>query len=510
MTATAKPVQAAGAASAVHSAGWRRTLDNALIVTRREVRDSFRDWRIIVPIIILTVFFPFLAQEVATRFSNYLAGFGAEIIGERNIPFLLMVIGFFPISISLVIALETFVGEKERRSLEPLLSTPLTNTELYIGKTLAAMIPPLLASYVGMGFYLLLALTGELQWRPPAMLIAQIIVLTTVQALVMVAGAVVVSSQTTSTRAANLLASFIIIPMAMLTTGESLIMFLAPDADSPLGIGALWAIAAGMAVVVVLLLRVGSSVFNREELLGRTIDELNLRGTLARLWRSVRAVGPALKPARSLGEWYRRGVWGSVRRLGLAVPVTALVFTVTTVVGYGIGMQPEWRLPLPEGGPGAATETFKALLNAPTQTGALLFIVWQNGRVLLAAAILSIFTFGTAALILTPAAYAILGYVLAQLVLAGYDLSFFAAAVLTHGVIEIPVIALATAAALRLGAVVTRPPRGMTVGQAWFLAFGDAAKIGLGLVLPGLILAAFLEAFITPAVVLTVLSAAGG
>ena len=509
MAATAERIQTAGAAAAGREAGWRRTLHNALIVTRREVRDSLRDWRIIVPIVILTIFFPFLAQEVATRFSNYLAGFGAEIIGERNIPFLLMVIGFFPISISLVIALETFVGEKERRSLEPLLSTPLTNTELYIGKTLAAMIPPLLASYVGMGFYLALALTGALQWRPPAMLIAQIVVLTTVQALVMVTGAVVVSSQTTSTRAANLLASFIIIPMAMLTTGESLIMFLAPDADSPTGIGALWAIAAGMTVVVALLLRVGNSVFNREELLGRTIDELNLRGTLVRLWRSVRAVDTTLTPARSLGEWYRRGVWGSVRRLGLAVPVTALVFAAALAAGYIVGQQPEWRLPLPEGGLSAAAGSFEKLLNTSTQTGALLFIVWQNGRVLLAAAILAIFTFGTAALILTPAAYAVLGYALAQIVLAGYDLSFFAAAVLIHGVVEIPAIVLATAAALRLGAVVTRPPRGMTVGQAWFLAFGDAAKIGFGLVLPGLIVAAFLEAFVTPGVVLAVLSAAG-
>lgn len=490
--------------------GWRRTLSNALIVTRREVRDSFRDWRIIVPIIILTVFFPFLAQDVATRFSNYLAGFGAEIIGERNIPFLLMVIGFFPISISLVIALETFVGEKERRSLEPLLSTPLSNTELYIGKTLAAMIPPLLASYIGMGFYLLLALTGALQWRPPAALIAQIVVLTTVQALVMVAGAVVVSSQTTSTRAANLLASFIIIPMAMLTTGESLVMFLAPDADSPSGIGALWAIAAGMTVVVALLLRVGNSVFNREELLGRTIDELNLRGTFARLWRSVRAVDAALTPARSLGDWYRRGVWGSVRRLRLAVPATALVFIVALAAGFVVGTQPEWRLPLPEGGLGAAGDTFESLLSVPRQTGALLFIVWQNARVLLAATVLAVFTFGTAALILTPAAYAIMGYVLAQFALSGYSLSIFAAGVLTHGVVEIPAIVLATAAALRLGAVVTRPTRGLTVGQAWFQAFGDTVKIGIGLVLPGLLVAAFIEAFITPAVVLSVIGAAGG
>ncbi|NOG50513.1 MAG: hypothetical protein HND48_14660 [Chloroflexi bacterium] len=104
-------------------------LSNALIITRREVRDSFRDWRIVGPIVILTFLFPALAQFVAARFSAFVEGFGAPVIGERTIPFLLMIVGFFPISISLVIALETFVGEKERRSLEPLLSTPLSNIE---------------------------------------------------------------------------------------------------------------------------------------------------------------------------------------------------------------------------------------------------------------------------------------------------------------------------------------------------------------------------------------------
>ncbi|MCC5691581.1 hypothetical protein, partial [Klebsiella pneumoniae] len=105
---------------------FRHMMSNALIITRREVRDSFRDWRIIAPIVILTFMFPFLAQFVAEQLTGFVAGYGAEIIGERTIPFLLMIVGFFPISISLVIALETFVGEKERRSLEPLLSTPLT------------------------------------------------------------------------------------------------------------------------------------------------------------------------------------------------------------------------------------------------------------------------------------------------------------------------------------------------------------------------------------------------
>ena len=71
-------------------------------------------------------------------------------------------------------------------------------------------------------------------------------------------------------------------------------------------------------------------------------------------------------------------------------------------------------------------------------------------------------------------------------------------AIFTHGIVEIPVIVLATAAALHLGAVITRPPRGSTVGQAWTMALGDAIKLGLGLIIPGLLIAALLEAYVTP------------
>src|SRR5262245_51133657 len=100
----------------------RRDLQMALIVTRREVRDSFRDWRIIIPIIVLTLVFPGLANFTASRLVNFTERFGADLISERLVPFLLLVVGFFPMSFSLVIALETFAGEKERKSLEPLLA----------------------------------------------------------------------------------------------------------------------------------------------------------------------------------------------------------------------------------------------------------------------------------------------------------------------------------------------------------------------------------------------------
>jgi uncharacterized membrane protein SpoIIM required for sporulation/ABC-type transport system involved in multi-copper enzyme maturation permease subunit len=479
-------------------------LYNALIITRREVRDSFRDWRILGPIILLTFLFPFLAQFLASEFANFVSDYEAQQIGERSIPFLLMVVGFFPISISLVIALETFVGEKERRSLEPLLSTPLSNSELYIGKTLAAMIPPLVSSYGGMAVYLISLLFGELSWRPPPMLILQIVLLTTVQALVMVTGAVVVSSQTTSTRAANLLASFIIIPMALVVQGESIIMFIAPDADSVSGINALWAIIAGMLVVAALLLRVGSTIFNREELLGSTLDQLNLKGMLGRFVRNMRAVDDTGIPADNLLDWYRHSVWPSLKRIRSALVVTALVFVAAFFVGVAFGITPDWQIPLPPQAEfDSRTNDLDNLIN--TDGGTFTFILMQNGRVLLGVLLLSMFTFGVAALVIPPATFAILGYVTGLVLSAGYDPLFLIVAVFTHGWIEVPTILIASASALALGAVVTRPPRGMTVGRAWLQVLGDVFKLALGVVIPGLIVAAFIEAYITPQLVISVL-----
>ena len=115
----------------------------ALVITMREVRDQLRDWRIIFPVVVLTVFFPFLMNFTAQKMLDFVNQYGADIIGERLVPFLMMIVGFFPISVSLVIALETFVGEKERGSIEPLLNTPLEDWQLYLGKLLAAVIPPL-------------------------------------------------------------------------------------------------------------------------------------------------------------------------------------------------------------------------------------------------------------------------------------------------------------------------------------------------------------------------------
>ena len=79
---------------------WRVLLSNALVITRREVVDSFRDWRILAPILVLTLLFPALANLLAGRWFGFIERYGGEafveILGGRSIPFLLMVVGFLP------------------------------------------------------------------------------------------------------------------------------------------------------------------------------------------------------------------------------------------------------------------------------------------------------------------------------------------------------------------------------------------------------------------------------
>lgn len=483
---------------------WRTTLSNALIITKREMRDSLRDWRIIAPIILLTFFFPFLAQSAASWIAGFLAQYGAEFIGEQFIPLLLMIVGFFPISISLVIALETFVGEKERLSLEPLLSTPLTNTELYIGKTLSSMIPPLIASFGGMSFYLFTLSLGDTTWTPPFMIVLQMFVLTIVQALVMVTGAVVVSSQATTTRSANLLASFIIIPMTLVINAESIIIFVAPDARSETGISSLWVIAFAMVIVTILLLRVGNSIFNREELLGRMIDSVNLSSIFRKIWQYIRAIDDEGTTASNIIEWYTKAIPYSLGKIRTAMGITTVVFVIYFIIGMWVGTLPNFQLPL-EGADNQLTAISAGNLNAGAEQLSIGWIFGNNIRVIALGFFLSAISFGVAAYIIMPIVFVVLGYVAVQMFSAGYGMLYLTG-ILPHGIVEIPIVLIATAAMFYVGASITKPPTNETVGQAWLMAFGGAVKLWLGVVLPGLLIAAIIENTITISLVQQVLA----
>jgi uncharacterized membrane protein SpoIIM required for sporulation/ABC-type transport system involved in multi-copper enzyme maturation permease subunit len=455
------------------------------IIARREIRDQMRDWRIIFPILILTVVFPGLMNFTATQATGFINQYGAPLIASRLIPFLLMVVGFFPMSFSLVIALESFVGEKERRSIEPLLSSPLEDWQLYIGKLIAAMVPPLAGSYLGISVYLI-GVRISVNWSPAPIFLLQVLLLTTVQAIVMVSGAVVVSSQTTSVRAANLLASFILIPVAFLIQGESIIMFWGQY-------DVLWWIILAMSLVAGLLIRTGVAHFNREELLGRELDSLNLVWA----WRIFRRAFTGQQ--RSWIAWYRYEVTAALRRIRGAM----LAMLIILLLGVWAGASQAWIFRLP-----AEALNLSRLDRGFIQgLGGMRFfsaagigaVLGQNLRAVLLASLLGVFSFGVFGVIVLMLPITIISYAAANIALAGYSpLLFLTALVLPHGLFEIPAILLSGAAILWLGAALATPAHGKTIGEAWLLALADWAKITLGVAAPLFAMAAIMEVFVTP------------
>ena len=67
------------------------------------------------------------------------------LIGYLFAPFFLIM----PLMFSTVIPAESFAGERERKTIEALLYTPATDTELFLGKVLAAFSPAVLITWGG-------------------------------------------------------------------------------------------------------------------------------------------------------------------------------------------------------------------------------------------------------------------------------------------------------------------------------------------------------------------------
>ncbi|MDH3942963.1 MAG: stage II sporulation protein M [Anaerolineae bacterium] len=463
----------------------------ALMVTRREVRDQFRDWRIIIPIIVLTVLFPGLMNFVAEEAIDFVQDYGAELVAERLIPFLLMVVGFFPASFSLIIALESFVGEKERGSIEPLLTSPLSDFQLYIGKLIAVMVPPILASTLGIGVYLF-SVYRDIGWVIETSLLVQIVSLTYVHALVMVSGAVVISTQATSVRAANLLASFIIVPMAMLMQGESMVMFWGLY-DS------LWWAILGMVIIAGLLIRTGIGHFNREELLGRELDVLDFRWSL-RLFRS-RFIGEAT----NLVSWYRGELWSSLKEVRLPFVLLVGISLVAVVIGAGLAAQ----FPIPSEliqihpGEGQLADSLESVtLLSPEGIP----IIWlHNLRVVLLATLIGLFTYGVVGILVIMLPFVVIGYFLATVSSVGVaPMDLLTGFILPHGIFEIPAILLAGAAILRMGGHLAASSDGKKISEGVLSTLADWAKIVVGLIIPLLLIAAIIEATVTPKIALMV------
>ncbi len=464
------------------------------LIFKRELRDQLRDWRILVPMFLLTAAFPFLVREGSVLVTDFTAKYGGGLIGERITPFFMLITGFLPITISLVMSLEAFVGEKERGTIEPLLSTPLKDWQLYLGKLLSGTVLPLVAGYGAIGMYLYLIFRSGLK-IPPADILIQTLVLTAVQAFLMVAAAITVSMQSTSVRAANLLASFIIIPVAILIQGETMLMFWGTNQ-------VLWLAVLVVVVLAGLLVRLGLSHFQREYLLGREIDVLNLRWIGRTFWSAFSG------GRRSVPAWYAGVLWPTLWRLRLSLLLVLVLGSAGTAAGY-FGADrylSEFLSALtPEKMPAAIQELQSTI--GMEMTGldiSVSYILGHNLSAIFFIMLAGLFSFSVLGLLLYVMNTGLIGVALALAPFIGFSpASLLLTGILPHGIFEIPAVIISTAAVLQMGAVLVTPTTLKTMGEVMLECLADWLKVTLGLVLPLLLLAAVIETYVTPALLLS-------
>jgi uncharacterized membrane protein SpoIIM required for sporulation len=475
--------------------GKKRLLDKVWLIARRELIDQFRDWRIIIPMIILTVFFPFLMTFTAKQALNFVSTYGGgTIIPARLVPFLMMVVGFFPITVSLVIALETFVGEKERGTIEPLLSSPLKDWHIYLGKLLAAASVPLITAYLGI-FVFLISLKYQNIPLPGLDLMIQTIFLTSVQAFLMVSGAIVISTQATSVRAANLLSSFIVIPVAILIQGESILMFWGNNQI-------LWLAILGVTIIASLMIRVGLAHFQREALLGREIDVLNFRWILETFRRSF------CGGQKNLCGWYRSEISATIKKMRWSIGITILIGLIGGVLAYNYLYTFQVDLaPIKEMVPSTFNKIFQSKLGSfgDIQISFQRILV-NNIQAIGTMFLLGLFSFGVLGTIVYLVNIGLIGVVLALLEIFGYSaakVTLFG--ILPHGIFEIPAIILSAAAVFHMGIMMITPNSHRSLGEVVIESLADWAKILIGLVLPLLAIAAAIETWVTPNLLLSII-----
>lgn len=166
------------------------------------------------------------------------------------------------------IAAYSIVGEKREHSLEPLLATPLSVTELLVAKGLAAALPGIVSTWFSFLVYLLVArfiVLSEAVYTAifsPAWLLAMVLVVPFLTLLSVCIG-LMVSSRSSDPRAAEQLSTLVILPILVLFFGQL---------AAGISVVNIWTVLVfGILVITIdlILLRLAVRLFQRETILTR-------------------------------------------------------------------------------------------------------------------------------------------------------------------------------------------------------------------------------------------------
>jgi ABC-2 type transport system permease protein len=171
-----------------------------------------------------------------------------------------------PITGAMSLASHAIVGEKQARTLEPLLATPITTGELLVAKVLGALIPTLAISIAGLAWFFvaiaLFAEAGVLRAMLTARTWILILFIGPAAALVSLQSAIVISSRVNDARTAQQFGVLIILPITAVLVAQF-------TGSLWLSATALALAAMGLVGVWILLTLFSVALFEREAILTR-------------------------------------------------------------------------------------------------------------------------------------------------------------------------------------------------------------------------------------------------
>ena len=179
--------------------------------------------------------------------------------------FMLMQI-LVPVTGAIAFAGHSLIGEKQGRTLEPLLATPLTTTELLVGKGIGALLPSLGIMVAAWLLYLALigifALPGVLSSVFNLRTVLLVLGVGPIASLVALQIGVIVSSKVSDPRTAQQYGALLILPLTALFAAQF-------TGRMTMHVGAILALMLGLGAVWVLLVLFGVAIFEREAILTR-------------------------------------------------------------------------------------------------------------------------------------------------------------------------------------------------------------------------------------------------
>ncbi|MDI9643832.1 MAG: ABC transporter permease subunit [Candidatus Verstraetearchaeota archaeon] len=268
-------------------------LENAMVVFWKDWKEIRRNYQVLAPILfvpmIFTTVLPLMLvvvpsavgvpgttiQFLGPMFENLPEEIKAAVEGmvvEQSMIYIFALYFFapffliIPIMASSVIASDSFAGEKDRKTLEALLATPLTDGELLLGKVLVAFIPSMLVTVASFALYCVvvdlayvLRFGGE-ALLPNALWLMLIFGVTPAVALAGIGLTVIISLRVKGYREAQQMSAVLIVPVLALVFAQvgGAIFF---------GQTMILLMAAAFAFVDAVVLALGIKRFRREDLL---------------------------------------------------------------------------------------------------------------------------------------------------------------------------------------------------------------------------------------------------